>query len=87
MAKYIPIADSDVSLDLLVALSAKVKAYVVTWFNSASVRCIFGVYRSARAAFRACRDAKIRNPLAAAACYLVSGAHYYWVDNGGEFHP
>jgi len=87
MPKYVPIIDTDASKDLLVALSAKVKAYVVTWFTPASVRAIYGVYRSAAQAFRACKETKSRNPLAHAACYLVVGASYYFVDNGGEFHP
>lgn len=87
MARLVPVADSDDSKDLLVALSAKVKAYVVTWFTPASIKAIYGLYSSARKAFRACSEAKNRNPLAHAACYLVEGAHYYWVDNGGQFHP
>lgn len=87
MARYIPVASSDASLPLLQDLSAAVKSYVVTWFNAASVRAVYGLYNSARKAFQACGKAKLRNPLAHAACYLVVGASYYFVDNGGEFHP
>jgi len=81
MAKYIPIADTDASKELLLALSSRIKAYVVTWFTSAGKRMIYGIYSSALKAFKACSQAKVRNPLAAAACYLVVGASYYWVDN------
>lgn len=87
MAKYVPVVPTDASLPLLVDLTSKIKAYVVTYFNVVSQRAIFGIYNSARKAFAACSQAKIRNPLAHAACYLVVGASYYFVDNGGEFHP
>lgn len=87
MAKYVPVAPTDASLPLLQDLTSRIQAYVVTWFTPGSVRAIFGIYRSARRAFAECGKAKLRNPLAHAACYFVVGASYYFVDNGGEFHP
>jgi hypothetical protein len=87
MAKYIPVIETDASLPLLQALSAKVKQYVVTWFSTPTVRSIYNVVGNLSKAFQECKKAKLRNPLAHAACYLVVGASYYFVDNGGEFHP
>jgi hypothetical protein len=87
VAKYIPVVPTDQSLPLLQALSAKVKQYVVTWFSEPTVRSIYNIVKSANQAFLECKKAKLRNPLAHAACYLVVGASYYFVDNGGEFHP
>lgn len=87
MAKFVPIAPTDASLPLFDALSAYFRGYVVTWFTPASQRAIFGVAKNLGKAFQLCRSAKLRNPLAHAACYLIVGTAYYFVDDGGEFHP
>jgi hypothetical protein len=86
MASKVPVTPGTDDYNLVLDLSAKVRSYVVTWLGASNVRRIFGFYRNASTAFRACKEARARNIAAAAVCILVVGTAAYWVDNGGPFH-
>jgi hypothetical protein len=80
MAAYVPVETTDADFGILLNLSARIKKYVVTWTKIKNeARFIYGVYRTQRQAFTACREASRRSAFAFPLCFLARGADFFRV--------
>jgi hypothetical protein len=80
MASYVPVPITDPNYGPLTAMSLRVGKYVVTWANAVdAVRKIYGVYKTQRQAFIACREASNRSTVAFPLCFLASAGSFFKV--------
>jgi hypothetical protein len=86
MAAYVPVPDTDPNFNVLHLLSFKVKKYIVTWQNAINgARAIFGVYKTQRQAFVACREASNRSAFAFPLCFLSTVSDFFKVVGDNVF--
>jgi len=86
VAAYVPVVSGDPDFDVLSMLSFKVRKYVVTWSKVASgVRAVYGVYRTQRQAFLACREASNRSAFAFPLCFLSTASDFFKVVGNNLF--
>lgn len=86
MAKYTAVPVADPNWGVLNLIDRKIKQYVVTWLPFTPGRVVYGIYKSAKKAFAACRTAEALQAASFPKCFLLSTGIFYAVDNGGRFH-